>query len=114
LIFQELKAKSKQNNRIWFSRKPKQARCQWPMPVILATWEAEIRRIVVQGQHRQGIHQTPSQPITGHSGMHLSEGCAEGWHREDHGSRPPWAKAFGRPHLIRKMLDVMAHSCHVP
>jgi hypothetical protein len=26
------------------------ATCQWLIPVILATWEAEIRRIAVQGK----------------------------------------------------------------
>jgi hypothetical protein len=30
------------------------------MPLILATWEAEIRRIAIQGQHRQIVHETPS------------------------------------------------------
>jgi hypothetical protein len=29
------------------------------MPTILATWEAEIRRIEVQGQYRQTVHETP-------------------------------------------------------
>jgi hypothetical protein len=37
---------------IWFQtflvfKKKKSARCQWLMPVILATQEAEIRRILV-------------------------------------------------------------------
>jgi hypothetical protein len=30
-------------------------RCWWCIPVILATWEAEIRRIVVQGQPGQVV-----------------------------------------------------------
>jgi hypothetical protein len=30
------------------------------MPVILATWKAEIRRIMVQGQPRKIVHETPS------------------------------------------------------
>jgi hypothetical protein len=42
------------------------------MPVILATWEAEIRQIVVPGQSRQKIHETLSQPMDGHSGVYLS------------------------------------------
>jgi hypothetical protein len=28
---------------------------QWLMPIILATWEAEIRRITVQGQSRKTV-----------------------------------------------------------
>jgi hypothetical protein len=34
------------------------------MPVILATWEAEIRRITVQGQPRQIAGETPISKIT--------------------------------------------------
>jgi hypothetical protein len=35
-------------------------RYQWFTPVILATWEAEIRRTGVQGEYRQIVLQTPS------------------------------------------------------
>jgi hypothetical protein len=38
----------------------KLARDWWLMPVILATWEAEIRRITVGGQPRLIIRGTPS------------------------------------------------------
>jgi hypothetical protein len=31
------------------------------MPVILAIWEAEIRRIMVQGQLREIVHETLNQ-----------------------------------------------------
>jgi hypothetical protein len=31
------------------------------MPIILPTWEAKIRRIVVPGQFGQIVHETPSQ-----------------------------------------------------
>jgi hypothetical protein len=42
------------------------------MLVILPTWEAEIRRITVWGQHRQKVNKTPSQSIAGCDGMCLS------------------------------------------
>jgi hypothetical protein len=34
--------------------------CWWFTPVILATWEAEIRRIEVQDQPKQIVHETLS------------------------------------------------------
>jgi hypothetical protein len=34
------------------------------MPVILATWEAEIRRIMVQDQSGQTVKETPISKIT--------------------------------------------------
>jgi hypothetical protein len=37
------------------------ARCWWLMPVILATQEAEIRRIVAQSQLGQIVHETLSR-----------------------------------------------------
>jgi hypothetical protein len=36
----------------------REARRQWLTPVILATQEAEIRRITVQSQPRQIVHET--------------------------------------------------------
>jgi hypothetical protein len=47
---------------VWrFLKKLKLAGHWWLTPVILATQEAEIRRIVVQSQPRQIIHETLSQ-----------------------------------------------------
>jgi hypothetical protein len=34
------------------------SRCLWLRPVILATWETEIERVMVQGQQGQIIHKT--------------------------------------------------------
>jgi hypothetical protein len=45
-------------------------RAQWPMSIIPATQEAEIR-ITVQGQPKQKVNETPSQPITGWGDMCL-------------------------------------------
>jgi hypothetical protein len=42
------------------------ARCQWLMPVIPATWKAEIGRTTVPGQPEQGACETLSQPIAGY------------------------------------------------
>jgi hypothetical protein len=38
------------------------------MPIILATWEAEIQSISIQGLPRQKVHDTPFQPVAGCGG----------------------------------------------
>jgi hypothetical protein len=43
----KLKKREREKKRIQV-----QAGCQWLTPLILATWEAEIRRTIVQGQPR--------------------------------------------------------------
>jgi hypothetical protein len=45
---------------------------QWLMPVIPATWEAEIGRIRVGGHPEQKLHEIPSQPIAGYVSVFLS------------------------------------------
>jgi hypothetical protein len=44
----------------------------WCVPEILAIWEAVIGRVEIQGQHRQNVHKTPSQPTAWCGGTHLS------------------------------------------
>jgi hypothetical protein len=46
--------------------------------VILAMWEAEIRRTKVQGQLGQKVLGAPSQPVVGCSGTHLSSSAMQG------------------------------------
>jgi hypothetical protein len=41
-----------------YTNKNKGSECQWPTPVILTTWEAEIRRITVGGQPEQIVYKT--------------------------------------------------------
>jgi hypothetical protein len=43
------------------AEKNTEARHQWLTPIILATQEAEVRRISVQSQLRQIVHKTLSQ-----------------------------------------------------
>jgi hypothetical protein len=46
---------------------------RWLTPEILVTWEAEIRRIAVQGQPGEIALMSPSQPTARlHGGKHLS------------------------------------------
>jgi hypothetical protein len=40
------------------------AECQWLTAIILATWEAEIKRITVGGQTQQKVHETLISKIT--------------------------------------------------
>jgi hypothetical protein len=42
------------------------------MPIISATEDMEMGRIVVPGQPEQNVHETPPQPMPGHGGMCLS------------------------------------------
>jgi hypothetical protein len=42
------------------------------VPVTLATLEARVRRITVEGQSKQKIMETPSEPIAGCGGVRLS------------------------------------------
>jgi hypothetical protein len=47
------------------------ARCQWLTPVILATWEAVIRRIALPGQSGEIVHEIPFSKITEQNGLQV-------------------------------------------
>jgi hypothetical protein len=59
---------------------------QWFKPIILASWEAEIGRIMVQGQPEQKVCQTSSQPVATHI-CHPS--CARKHKWEDYSAGQP-------------------------
>jgi hypothetical protein len=80
---------------------------QWLTPVILATWEVQIRRIRVQGQFRQRVHESPSQPMSGHDGLCLSSQAEIG---SIMAPGQPRQKMFA--HLNRNKLSVVAHASH--
>jgi hypothetical protein len=39
--------------------------------IIICTWEAEFRRVLVSGQPGQKFHETQSHPTAVHSGVHM-------------------------------------------
>jgi hypothetical protein len=49
-------------------------RAQWLIgtPVILPTWEVEIRKIKFKANPGNKVFEPLSQPAAGHGGMHLS------------------------------------------
>jgi hypothetical protein len=51
----------------------------WFMAVILASWEAEIRRIMFWGQPWQIVLETLPQPVTGCGGMCQSSRSSPAW-----------------------------------
>jgi hypothetical protein len=44
-------------------KNPKWGQVQWFKPRILTTWEAEIGKMLVQGQPKQKVTETSSQPV---------------------------------------------------
>jgi hypothetical protein len=73
---------------------------KWLTPIILATWEAELRWIVVQSQPRHSL-KTLSQTIAGCSGVHLSSYNGRKCKIGRTQSRPAWendqSKKYWRP-----------------
>jgi hypothetical protein len=86
----------------------------WLMPVILATWEAEIGRIKVPGEKfsRRKVGESPYQPIKNVRG----DVCHPKFHKRLRvgGLRfqASLGKKFMRPHLNRKKLGVVLCPCH--
>jgi hypothetical protein len=70
----------------------------WLIPIISVIWKVEIRRIEVQGQPRQKVLKTPSQPIkAGHGGTHLSSQLCGNHKQED--CSPVWPMHKTRHYL---------------
>jgi hypothetical protein len=58
------------------------AKCWWLMPIILTTQEAEIKRIVVQSQPRQIVHETLSQNSGGGVVQSVGPECKPQYHQK--------------------------------
>jgi hypothetical protein len=75
----------------------KRSLVQWLTSVILTPLEAEVRRIMVQGQSGQKVWETLSQ-LTAHMvACACHPNYIEGWDQEDHG--PSWIGQKARPYL---------------
>jgi hypothetical protein len=63
------------------------------MPIVLATWEADTCKIMVQAQPSKKLVRPPSQSITGHGGSYLS---FQQWQKHKIGGsqfKPAWVKS---------------------
>jgi hypothetical protein len=89
------------------------ARSQWLTSVILATGKAGIRRISVQGQPRQEVHETP---VLTNSWTWWHEpvipATQEAKIGRIHGSRPAWTKIICIRLVVGEMLSMAACACH--
>jgi hypothetical protein len=75
------------------------------------TWEVNIGRTKIQGC-LQGVHETSSQSIAGHSGVHLSpQATLEAEIGRVMIQSQSGQKKFARPHLNGKMLGMVVHAC---
>jgi hypothetical protein len=81
------------------------------MPVILAIQEVEIRKMEVQSQPRQTVNETPSQPITEHSGSYLSSQLLGRLRLGGSWFQARLSKKFSRLHLNRIKLSERMHAC---
>jgi hypothetical protein len=53
------------------AKKYDMAGCQWLMPIILATWETELRSIKVRNQHGKNSSRDPISIITKGNGLEV-------------------------------------------
>jgi hypothetical protein len=51
-------------SQYWGKKAFEAAGCWWLMPLILVTWETEVRKISIQGQPRHIVWKTPISKIT--------------------------------------------------
>jgi hypothetical protein len=82
------------------------------MLIILATWKAEFKRIVVCGHLVREIMRPPSHPRAGHAGACLSSKLHGRLKIGGSWSRPPWAKSetlSPKAKMDKGMAQVVAH-----